>query len=79
MIAVALPPGSSQKTRPNAIPPLQQALWDRHQIEVPVTECHGHRYLRVSCHLYNTPAEIDALCEAVKQYLGDELERPTDR
>ena len=79
MIAISLPPDSSQKALPNAVHPLQQTLWDQHQIEVPVTECHGHRYLRVSCHLYNTRAEIDALCEAVKQYLSHEIERPTDR
>jgi len=65
MIAIPLPPDSSKKGRPNAIHPLQQALWDQHQIEVLVTECHGHRYLRVSCHLYNTTAEIDALSDAV--------------
>lgn len=66
MIAIPLPPDSSKKGRPNAIHPLQQALWDQHRMELLVTECHGHRYLRVSCHLYNTASEIDRLCEAVK-------------
>ncbi len=70
MIAIPLPPDSSKKARPNAIHPLQQGLWDRHQTEVLVTECHGHRYLRVSCHLYNTAAEIDALSEAVKTWFA---------
>ena len=69
MIAIPLPVDSSKKTKPNAIHPLQQALWDRHRIEVLITECHGHRYLRVSCHLYNTAAEIDTLCMAVKSEL----------
>ncbi len=69
MIAIPLPADPSKKAQPNAIHPLQQTLWDRHRIEVLVTECHGHRYLRVSCHLYNTTAEIDALSEAVKSEL----------
>lgn len=69
MAAVPLPPASSRKARPNAIHPLQQALWDEHRVEVLVTECHGHRYLRVSCHLYNTTQEIDTLCAALKSLL----------
>jgi isopenicillin-N epimerase len=69
MIALPLPPDSSKKARPNAIHPLQQSLADRHRIEVLVTECHGHRYLRVSCHLYNSAHDIDALCHAVQELL----------
>jgi isopenicillin-N epimerase len=69
MIAIPLPESSEKKSRPNAIHPLQQALWDQHQIEVLVTECHGQRYLRVSCHLYNSTTEIDRLCDAVRQLL----------
>lgn len=69
MIAVPLPPAVSQKSKPNAIHPLQQSLWDDYRIEALVTECHGHRYLRASCHLYNTKADIDQLCEAVGKIL----------
>lgn len=71
MIAVPLPQDSNKKSRPNAIHPLQQELWDQHRIEILVTECHGHRYLRVSCHLYNTNAEIDLLSEALQKWLED--------
>ena len=71
MIAVPLPPDSNKKSRPNAIHPLQQELWDQHQMEILVTECHGHRYLRVSCHLYNTLVEIDQLCVALQKWLED--------
>jgi len=53
---------------PNALHPLQQWLWDRHQIETLVTECHGQRYLRISCHLYNTTDEINALAAALLDY-----------
>ena len=81
MIAVPLMEGRSQesgdasqeksqkqkKSPPNAIHPLQQWLWDRHRIEVLVTECHGQRYLRASCQLYNSKSDIDALAEALTQ------------
>ncbi len=62
-------PESGKKTKkspPNAIHPLQQQLAEQHRIEVLVTECHGQKYLRVSCHLYNTQADIDALIAALK-------------
>ncbi|MEK6262686.1 MAG: aminotransferase class V-fold PLP-dependent enzyme [Planctomycetota bacterium] len=55
-----------RKSSPNVIHPLQQWLWDRHRIETLVTECHGRRYLRVSCHLYNSKSDIDALADALK-------------
>jgi isopenicillin-N epimerase len=72
MIAIPLPADVSRKAKPNAIHPLQQKLWNDHHIEALVTECHGHRYLRASCHLYNSRADIDALCCAVARLLpGD--------
>ena len=55
-----------KKSPPNAIHPWQQQLAERHRIEVLVTECHGQKYLRVSCHLYNTQADIDTLMAALK-------------
>ena len=56
-----------KKLPPNAIHPLQQWLWNRHRIEVLVTECHGQRYLRTSCHLYNSKSDIDALADALME------------
>jgi len=44
---------------------LQQRLWSRHGIEVPVVEFEGHEFIRVSCHLYNTPTHIDRLVAAL--------------
>ncbi len=55
-----------KKSPPNAIHPWQQQLAEQHRMEVLVTECHGQMYLRVSCHLYNTRADIDALMAALK-------------
>jgi len=69
MTAIPLPPDSARKAQPNSIHPLQQALWDEERIETLVTECHGHRYLRISCHLYNTREDIDRLCAAVARRL----------
>lgn len=59
MAHVPLPPGEAVG--------LQRALWDRFQIEVPIVDFGGHRYVRVSCHLYNTRAQIDLLCRALKE------------
>ena len=57
-----------QRMPPNATPPLQQWLWDHYRIVVPVTECHGQRYLRISCHLYNTKSDIDLLADALREH-----------
>ncbi len=65
MIAVPLPPGDGKKSKPNAPHPLQQQLWDRFRIEVPIPECCGQSFIRVSCHLYNTLDEIDYLIECL--------------
>ena len=65
MIAVPLPTSDYKKPKPNAMHPLQRELRDRFRIEVPVTECCGQSFLRVSCHLYNTPSEIDQLIDAL--------------
>ena len=61
MASVPLPPGDAAD--------LQRRLWQQHQIEVPIMEHHGERSIRVSCHLYNTCAEIDLLVGALKRLL----------
>ena len=61
MIALPLPAGEAE--------PLQAALWDRHQIEVPVVAWQGRRLIRVSCHLYTQAAEIERLASALKGLL----------
>ena len=45
---------------------LQAQLKSRFGIEVPVVEFGGHRWLRVSCHLYNSLADIRLLGEALR-------------
>jgi len=49
--------------------PLQAALWTRFQIEVPIVNWNGRRYVRVSCHLYNDTADIDRLVAALGELL----------
>lgn len=48
---------------------LQQQLWDRFQIEIPVYPFEGVDYLRLSCHLYNSTRQIDQLVDALRQLL----------
>lgn len=57
MAHLPLPPGDSYA--------LQRALWERHQIEVPIVAWDNRRWIRVSCHLYNTMAQIDMLVRAL--------------
>jgi isopenicillin-N epimerase len=57
MAHVPLPPGDARA--------LQRRLWEAHRIEVPIVAWQGERYIRVSCHLYNTEAHLDALLAAL--------------
>ncbi len=49
--------------------PIQNALWDRFRIEIPIVHWRGHRFVRVSSHLYNSPAEVEVLADALRQLL----------
>jgi isopenicillin-N epimerase len=57
MVAVPLPAGECE--------PLQRTLWEKHGIEAPLIDWNGRRLIRVSCHLYNTPTDVDRLVEAL--------------
>ncbi len=72
MIAVPIPASERKKSKPNAMHPLQQELRDRFRIEVPIPECCGQSFLRVSCHLYNNRDEIDFLIDSLKQIRGSQ-------
>jgi isopenicillin-N epimerase len=63
MVPVPLPP-----CEPEA---LKATLYDRFHIEVPVTAHRGRHLLRVSLQGYNTPADVDALVEAVRVLLSE--------
>jgi isopenicillin-N epimerase len=60
MCAVPLPVREGT-TDPN----LQRQLWDMYRIEVPITEWHELRFVRISIQAYNSPADIDRLLAAL--------------
>ncbi|HNU11556.1 MAG TPA: aminotransferase class V-fold PLP-dependent enzyme [Rubrivivax sp.] len=50
---------------------LRQRLFDRHRIEVPVTQHEGRAFVRVSVQGYNRPSELEALAAALREALAD--------
>jgi isopenicillin-N epimerase len=52
-------------------PDLQKQLWTRYGIEVPIPTWGQRRWIRVSCHLYNTRADIDRLVDALGELMSD--------
>ena len=72
MVTLPLPEEPSTGKHKSRIPlqdPLQGTLWEQHRIEIPIMHWKGRRLIRVSCHLYNTPADIDRLCAALSDLL----------
>jgi isopenicillin-N epimerase len=68
MITIPLPLSIGESPQGH-IHPLQAALWEKFQIEAPVVNWNGHRHIRISCHLYNDPQEIDRLATALDELL----------
>jgi isopenicillin-N epimerase len=48
---------------------LQQRLWQDYQVEVPITEWQGWRFVRVSVQAYNSVADIDRLVAGLSHLL----------
>jgi isopenicillin-N epimerase len=62
--------GMAHVPLPSEVPEdLQHQLWQRYQIEVPIITWDERRWIRVSCHLYNRPADIDRLVRALRELL----------
>ncbi|NBD11569.1 aminotransferase class V-fold PLP-dependent enzyme [Corallococcus silvisoli] len=72
MACVALPDGFPERPEPPLyLDPLHVRLFDAHHIEVPVTPWPRapRRHLRLSAQLYNTPADYEALGDALEALL----------
>lgn len=67
MITVPLPNVPRSDAWPGKPHPLQVALWEKFQIEAPVFEWKQTLCLRVSCHLYNRPEDVERLIDALRQ------------
>ncbi|MCA9059188.1 MAG: aminotransferase class V-fold PLP-dependent enzyme [Planctomycetaceae bacterium] len=71
MVAVELPQPEDWKPGYHGHPdPLQEWLRDECRIEAPVGSWNGHRYLRMSAHLYTTRAQVLQLIDAVRTFLN---------
>jgi isopenicillin-N epimerase len=64
MISMPLPDGDAAT--------LQERLWQKHRIEVPIMSWSGRRLVRPSCHGYTSIADVDRLVEALGIELSEE-------
>jgi isopenicillin-N epimerase len=69
MVTLPLPAWVGETPQGHAHP-VNAKLWERFQIEAPVMNWNGGRHIRVSCHLYNTAADIDLLAAALTDVLA---------
>jgi isopenicillin-N epimerase len=49
---------------------LQRRLWEDFQVEVPITEWQGRRFVRVSIQAYNSVSDVERLLEGLQQILS---------
>lgn len=67
MRLVPLPPGVAAD--PPAAQAMQRLLAERHRVAAAVTTWHGRGFLRLSAHLYNTPADYHDFAERTRSTL----------
>jgi len=67
MATVRLPPSLQPRAGGPTAEATQAALLERAQIEVPIFDFAGVRYVRVSCHVYNEADEYERLADALLQ------------
>jgi len=72
MVSVPLPMENWKPPKPSHRDPLQDRLWEEHKIEIPVINWKNQRFMRVSCHLYNSENDISILLSALGKQLKAE-------
>jgi selenocysteine lyase/cysteine desulfurase len=75
MVAVELPQTAGWKPGYHGHPDaLQTKLRERIGAEVLTGSWNGHRFLRLSAHLYNSQQQLDTCVSAIRQILEEEAE-----
>lgn len=69
MLTLEMPRIAKVESQPGTPPPLQLQLATKFGIEIPVVEWRDRMHIRVSCHLYNSPEQIDRLVEVLGSLL----------
>ena len=69
MLTLELPQISQVRHQPGTPHPLQLRLAEEFRIEVPIVEWQNRLHIRVSCHMYNTPEQIDQLVDVLARLL----------
>lgn len=69
MLTLEMPRITRIESQPGTPPPLQQQLATEFKVEIPVVEWRDQMHIRVSCHLYNTPDQIDRLVDVLQRVL----------
>ena len=69
MLTLELPQLQRVEQQPGTPHPLQLRLATEFGIEIPIVEWRDRLHIRVSCHLYNTPEQVDRLVEVLKSLL----------
>lgn len=79
MAVVPLPDSLPDIVKTKLIPPLQDALWERFKIEVPVIPraAAPKQLIRISAQLYNRQQQYEYLARALVELLAGTLARPS--
>ena len=72
MVVISLPDADADIVRKGGLPPIQNQLWERFKIEVPVMPWPdaGNRLIRISAQVYNSLSQYEYLAEALVELLA---------
>jgi isopenicillin-N epimerase len=72
MAVISLPDADADIVRKGGLPPIQNQLWERFKIEVPVMPWPdaGNRLIRISAQVYNSLSQYEYLAEALVELLA---------